>query len=112
MKELQQEADKANGYAVYSSKTHGTKAFAFYEGYIAGANSKYIEKQKLQFAIDELNKLNSILDSKIETLNKLIEECKGKMKNTGLKYKKSGIKIAKEDIKRNIKELQQQLNEL
>jgi len=49
-KELELEAEKANGYAYYG-KPLGEKYLAFNEGFIAGATSNWIEKQKLQFAI-------------------------------------------------------------
>lgn len=65
--------------------------------------------KELEFAIQKLNELDSILETKVEYLNSLIKECKGKMRNTGLKYKKSGIKIAKEDIRRQLKDLKEQL---
>ena len=57
-KELELEAEKANGYAYYG-KPLGEKYLAFNEGFIAGATSKWIEKQKLEFAIEQLNEIKS-----------------------------------------------------
>lgn len=57
-KELELEAEKANGYAYYG-KPLGEKYLAFNEGFIAGATSKWVEKQKLEFAIEQLNEIKS-----------------------------------------------------
>lgn len=65
MKELELEAEKANGYNLYAKDTKGQ---AFNEGYIAGATtSKYVEKQKLEFAIEQLREFKEHYQEKIGT---------------------------------------------
>jgi len=110
-KELELEAEKANGYAYYG-KPLGEKYLAFNEGFIAGATNKWVEKQKLEFAIEQLNKLDSVLQSKYEILSNMQQEFLGKRKEEQLASKKSGLRLAKEEIRRDIKELEQKLSEL
>lgn len=80
--------------------------------FMAGATSKHVEKQKLEFAIEQLNKLDSVLQAKYEILSNMQQEYLGKMKEGQLASKKSGLRLAKEETRRNIKELEQQLNDL
>lgn len=47
-----------------------------------------------------------------EILSNMQQECLGQMKEGQLASKKSGLRLAKEEIRRNIKELEQQLNDL
>ena len=61
-----------------------------------------VEKQKLQFAIEQLNKLDSVLQSKYEILSNMQQEYLGKMKEGQLASKKSGLRLAKEEIRRAI----------
>lgn len=82
------------------------------DAYIAGAKSNWVEKQKLQFAIEQLNKLDSVLQSKYEILSNMQQEYLGKMKEGQLASKKSGLRLAKEEIRRDIKDLEQKLSEL
>lgn len=70
------------------------------------------EKEKIEFTIEQLNKLDSILQSKYEILSNIQKGFLGKMKEGQLAFKKSGLKLAKEEIRRDIKELQQKLSEL
>ena len=66
-KELEIEAEKANGYAYYG-KPLGEKYLAFNEGFIAGATSnsakeywyKQFENQKLEFAIEQLKSIKTM----------------------------------------------------
>lgn len=60
--ELKLEAEKENVYAHYE-KPLGERYLIFNEGFIAGATSKYVEKQKIQFAIEQLNQLKNKFDS-------------------------------------------------
>lgn len=64
MKELELEAEKANGYNLYAK---GTKGQAFNEGYIKGATSKYVEKKKLEFAIEQLKEFKNHYQERIGT---------------------------------------------
>lgn len=73
---------------------------------------KYYEKQRLEFAIEQLNKLYTTLQEKYRILISLHKENVGKMREQHLRNKKAGISVAKEEIRRNIKELEQQLNDL
>jgi allophanate hydrolase subunit 2 len=82
------------------------------EAFITGATSKHVEKQKLEFAIEQLNKLDSVLQANYEILSNMQQEYLGKMKEGQLASKKSGLRLAKEETRRNIKELEQQLNDL
>lgn len=111
MKELELEAEKANGYA-YHGKPLGEKYLAFNEGFIAGATSKFVERQKLKFAIEQLNKLDSVLQSKIEMLNRLLDDSKDSDNREYFRTKISGVRLAKEEIRRDIKELEIKLSEL
>lgn len=77
------------------------------EGFIAGATSKYVEKQKLEFAIEQLNKLDTVLQSKIETLKNMANESNDFDNSEYFTIKIAGIKLAKEEIRRDIKELEQ-----
>lgn len=79
--------------------------------FIAGATSKWVEKQKLEFAIEQLNKLDSVLQAKYEILSNMQQENLGKMKEGQLASKKSGLRLAKEKIRRDIKEFEQKLKE-
>lgn len=78
--------------------------------FIAGATSKWVEKQKLQFAIEQLNKLDSVLQYKHEVLSNMQQKFLDE--DGQLASKKSGLRLAKEEIRRDIKELEQQLSEL
>ena len=78
-------------------------------GFIGGATSKYVEKQKLQFAIEQLNKLDSVLQAKVSLLLDMCDESSDK---EFYSRKISGIKLAKEEIRRDIIELEQKLSEL
>lgn len=73
---------------------------------------RHYKKQKLEFAIEQLNKLDSILQSKYEILSNMQQEYLGKMKEGQLASKKSGLRLAKEEIRRNIKEFEQKLSEI
>ena len=72
--ELELEAEKANGYNLYAKDTKGQ---AFNEGYIAGATSKYVEKQKLEFAIEQLkgHTVHNVIPyvNRIDVINKIKE---------------------------------------
>ena len=80
------------------------------DAYIAGAKSNWVEKQKLQFAIEQLNKLDSVLQYKHEVLSNMQQKFLDE--DGQLASKKSGLRLAKEEIRRDIKELEQQLSEL
>lgn len=76
--QIEKEAEKANGYALYGK--NGEKALAFYEGYISGVNSKISERIKIEFAISvlddilklqESDNLYSEIENKITELKKL-----------------------------------------
>jgi hypothetical protein len=77
--------------------------------YIAGATSKYVEKQKLEFAIKQLNKLDSVLQAKVSLHLDMRDESSDK---EFYDKKISGIRLAKEEIRREIRELKQKLSEL
>ena len=80
-------------------------------GYIAGANSKWTERKKLQFTLEHLNKLDSIMQSKIEKLNTLKDDCDAdNVNHYGSKIQ--GIKLTKEEIRKDIKKLEQILSEI
>lgn len=56
--------------------------------FIAGATSKYVEKQKLEFAIEQLNYLHNLLtyddlaeDEKIESCKEYIQDLQKKLLN-------------------------------
>ena len=51
---LEQEAENANGYALYG-KPLGEKYLAFNEGFIVGANSKHVQAKIIQAQLDVLN---------------------------------------------------------
>ena len=80
------------------------------EGFIAGATSKYVEKQKLEFAIEQLNKLDSVLQSKIETLETVFGYYSDSKEYYRIRM--SGVQLAKEEVIKDIKELEQKLSEL
>lgn len=71
-----------------------------------------VEKQKLEFAIEQLNKLDFSLKEKYTDLTYLQKEFVGKMREQHIRNKKAGISVAKEEIRRDIKELEQKLSEL
>lgn len=81
-------------------------------GFITGATSKYVEKQKLQFAIEQLNKLDTELQSKIEKLYKLFDGFKDSDNKEYFRIKISGVRLSKIEIRRDIKQLEQKLSEL
>lgn len=55
-KELKQEAEKhKQEYSFFTKETQNQKRLSF----IAGATSKYVEKQKLEFAIEQLKQIES-----------------------------------------------------
>lgn len=76
---------------------------------IIGLTSKWVEKQKLKFAIEQLNKLDTVLQVKISLLLDMCEESSDK---EFYNRKIEGIKLAKEEIRRDIRELEQKLLEL
>lgn len=100
-KELEQEAVD---WIINTSQHKSVK-----NGFIAGATSKYVEKQKLEFAIEQLNKLDSVLQAKVSLLLDMCDESSDK---EFYSRKISGIKLTKEEIRRDIKELEQKLSEL
>lgn len=107
--ELELEAEK---YAHNWFDMHETNNYkTLNQGFIAGATSKWVEKQKLEFAIEQLNKLDSVLQAKYEILSNMQQENLGKMKEGQLASKKSGLRLAKEKIRRDIKEFEQKLKE-
>lgn len=110
-KELELEAEKYVKSLFNNDLLHANTYDNYYD-FIAGATSKYVEKQKLEFAIEQLNKLDSVLQSKYEILSNMQQEVLGKMKEGQLESKKSGLRLAKEEIRRDIKELEQKLSEL
>ena len=83
-KELEQEAcDFAGNRSLGAG--HGYPSFEanlLERGYLAGATSKYVEKQKLEFAIDVLKSVNYQPDSKffwITDIGKKIKELEQKL---------------------------------
>jgi hypothetical protein len=76
---------------------------------IIGLTSKYVEKQKLEFAIEQLNKLDSVLQSKIETLETVFGYYSDSKEYYRIRM--SGVKLAKEEVRKDIKELEQQLKQ-
>ena len=80
--------------------------------YIAGATSKYVEKQKIEFAIEQLNILDTRLQAKISLLLDIRDESDDFDNREYFTIKVAGIKLAKEEIRRDIKELEQKLSEL
>ena len=111
-KELESEGEK---YAeLFRFKVEAEKSWfqTKKEDFIAGATSKWVEKQKLKFTIEQLNKLDSVLQSKIEMLNRLLDDSKDSDNREYFRTKISGVRLAKEEIRRDIKELEQKLSEL
>ena len=80
--------------------------------FIAGATSKYVEKQKIEFAIEQLNILDTRLQAKISLLLDIRDESDDFDNREYFTIKVAGIKLAKEEIRRDIKELEQKLSEL
>ena len=120
MKELELEAEKY-GYKQYGNSCGAKQERKnCIEDFVTGATSdaakqywyKQFEKQKLEFAIEQLNKLESSLKEKYTYLTYLQKEFVGKMREQHIRNKKSGISVAKEEIRRDIKELEQKLSEL
>ena len=120
-KELELEAEKnAREFATkpinplnpIGTTTCSLSQWGYERGFIAGATSKYVERQKLEFAIEQLNKLDSVLQSKIEMLNRLLDDSKDSDNREYFRTKISGVRLAKEEIRRDIKELEQKLSEL
>lgn len=60
-KELELEADL---WSVNTDNVHPADSYVAKQGFIAGATSKYVEKQKLEFAIEQLNNALLKADSK------------------------------------------------
>lgn len=112
MTELELEAEKY-GYKQYGNSCGAKQERQnCIEDFITGATSKYVEKQKLEFAIEQLNKLESSLKEKYTDLTYKQKEFVGKMREQHIRNKKAGISVAKEEIRRDIKELEQKLSEL
>ena len=65
-----------------------------------------------QKIIEILNNLETRLKEKSDILDTYIEENKGKMRESQLRYKKSGIRIAREEIRLLIKDLKEEINDL
>ena len=79
---------------------------------------KLSEKEKLKFAIEVLNKLDSILHAKcefltnMEILSNMEHAYRGQMKQSRFSIKKSGVKLAKEEIRREINDLTNLISQL
>jgi len=76
--------------------------------FVAGATSNFVEKQKLLFAIEQLNNLDTVLQQKISLLSDMSNESSDK---DFYERKISGIRLAKEEIRRDIRELEQNLKQ-
>jgi hypothetical protein len=115
-KELELEAEKLfpvnNTGSMFMANREQINNSYKQEGFIVGATSTYVEKQKLEFAIEQLNKLDSSLQAKIETLKNMADKSDDFDNAEYFTIKIAGIKLTKEEIRRDIKELQQQLSEL
>lgn len=115
-KELELEAEKYYKENVEGEPlTYETPIHCFIAGATSDAAKKYwykqFEKQKLEFAIEQLNKLESSLKEKYTHLTYLQKDFIGKMREQHIRNKKAGISVAKEEIRRDIKELEQKLKE-
>lgn len=80
-------------------------------------NSKYVEQEKLKFAIEQLNVLNTNLQAKCETLKEMassyIKKDVQNFENHNFFMRKiEGVRLTKEEIRRNLKDLEQKLKEL
>ncbi len=63
--------------------------------------------EKIEFAIEQFNKLDSILQSKVELLNQITKDSRDDEVIKRFQNKISGIKLAKEEIRRSIQDLKQ-----
>jgi hypothetical protein len=61
-----------------------------------------------QKTIEVLNNLEARLKAKSDILDSYIEENKGKMRESQLRYKKSGVRLAREEIRLAIKDLKEE----
>jgi molecular chaperone DnaK (HSP70) len=104
-KKLEKEAEE------YRDKEHYRDNFS-YDGFIAGSTSKYVEKEKLQFAIKTLKDIDGILSNKKQILEYSKKEHIGKMSESRLTAKISGVNLSKEEIRRFLQELEQKLEKL
>ena len=115
-KELELEAEKYYKENVEGEPlTYETPIHCFIAGATSDAAKQYwykqFEKQKLEFAIEQLNKLDTVLQSKIETLKNMANESNDFDNSEYFTIKIAGIKLAKEEIRRDIKEFEQKLKE-
>lgn len=84
-KELKLEAEKHWKLQYIMALDESTKPYII-QDFIAGANSKYVEKQKLKFAVEQLDYLYTLItyndlaeDEKIEACIEYIKDLKQKL---------------------------------
>lgn len=80
MKELELEAEKYKNQKGSISTTELEDAI-FKQGFIDGATSKYVEKQKLKFAIEQLKSISLGLSDATVTVYNLLQKLKNLNKN-------------------------------
>jgi seryl-tRNA synthetase len=82
--------------------------------FIAGANSKYVQAKIIQAQIDALTKLDTELQSKVESLKAMANKLTGVDIPEEFRFnmKASGVMLAKEEIRRDLKDLNEQLKQL
>jgi hypothetical protein len=80
--------------------------------FIAGANSKWVQAEKIKAQIEVLENLSARLKEKKKTLLEMIDSEKGSMRGSMLSMKKSGVGLAIEDIRIDILNLNEQLKQL
>jgi hypothetical protein len=90
-------------------------------GFVAGATSKFAEMQNIEFAIEQLNRLDSTVQGKLSHLVDMAnyygqrvftQPQSSEEASTNYSLKISGLRLAKEEIRREIKDLENKLKSI
>jgi hypothetical protein len=115
MKTIEQEAKEyANiplNRDIDSEERYFNDSVREYDSFIAGANSKWVQAEKVKAQIETLNILDTNLQVKVNTLTEMASQADTENFNY-LNSKIGGVRLVKEEIRRDLKELEQQLKKL
>lgn len=82
-----------------------------YDSFIAGANSKYVQKLVIEKQIEVMTNLDTNLQTKIQTYSLMAQQVDS-VASDHFQSKITGVGIAKEEIRRDLIILKEQLKKL